>query len=267
MNKVSEVGDAIAKAAARLAQAQAARQPCAPVRELIGADDLAAAYAVQEAGTRARLAAGGRLSGRKIGLTSAAVQKQLGVSQPDYGMLFADMEVPDGGCVPATRLLQPRAEAEIAFVLGRDLDAAPHAQAALLRAIDYAVCAIEIVDSRIANWDIGIADTIADNASSGLYVLGTRPRRPHDLDLLLCGMVARRNGAIVATGAGAACLGNPLSAAAWLADTMAAAGRPLGAGDVILSGALGAMVPVSAGDVFEAQIQGLGSVRVAFGRA
>jgi len=260
------MSDAIPAAAARLREAQASHAPCRPVRELIGADDLAAAYAVQETGTRERLAAGGRLAGRKIGLTSAAVQKQLGVSQPDYGMLFADMEVPDGGCAPAARRRQPRAEAEIAFVLGRDLDTAHTTPADLLRAVEYAVCAIEIVDSRIADWDIRIADTVADNASAGLYVLGSRPRRLHDIDLVLCGMVARRNGEIVSTGAGAACMGNPLVAAAWLADTMSAAGRPLKAGDVILSGALGPMVPMSGGDVFEAQIQGLGSVRVAFGR-
>lgn len=258
------MSDAVAAAAARLREAQSSRQACAPVRQLIGEDDIRAAYAVQEAGTRERIAAGARLCGRKIGLTSVAVQKQLGVSQPDYGMLFADMEIPDGGCAPAARLLQPRAEAEIAFVLGRDLDAGTPTAGQMLRAIDHALCAIEIVDSRIANWDIRIADTIADNASSGLYVLGGRPRMVHDIDLLLCGMVARRNGEIVSTGAGAACMGNPLAAAAWLAGAMAAAGRPLKAGEIILSGALGPMAPVSAGDVFEAQVQGLGSVRVAF---
>lgn len=256
----------IEAAAARLAQAERSGQPCKPVRELIGAEDVASAYAVQEIGTKRRVAAGGRLSGRKIGLTSAAVQKQLGVSQPDYGMLFADMEVPDGGSAQPGRLLQPRAEAEIAFVLGRDLDREGMTGADVARAVDYAVCAIEIVDSRIENWDIRITDTVADNGSAGMYVLGSRPRRLADLDLLLCGMVARKNGEIVSLGTGAACLGNPLHAARWLAETMVKAGRPLKAGDVILSGALGPMVPAAPGELFEAEIQGLGSVRVTFPR-
>jgi 2-keto-4-pentenoate hydratase len=257
---------AVEQAAARLREAEETGRPCKPVRELIGATDVAAAYAVQEAGTKRRLAAGARLAGRKIGLTSAAVQKQLGVDQPDYGMLFADMEIPDGAAVAAGRLLQPRAEAEIAFVLGRDLDRDGVSATEVARAIDYAVCAIEIVDSRIESWDIRITDTIADNGSAGMYVLGSRSRRLADLDLLLCGMVARKNGAIVALGAGAACLGNPLHAVQWLAGTMLAAGRPLKAGDVVLSGALGPMVPAAPGDLFEAEIQGLGSVRVAFAR-
>lgn len=253
-------------AATRLAEAERFGRPCRPVRELIGAEDVGAAYAVQELGTKRRLAEGARLSGRKIGLTSAAVQKQLGVSQPDYGMLFADMEVPDGACVPAGRLLQPRVEAEIAFVLGRDLDREGLTGADMARAVDCAVCAIEIVDSRIENWDIRITDTVADNGSAGMYVLGSRPRPLADLDLLLCGMVARRNGEIVSLGTGAACLGNPLHAARWLAETMRKAGWPLKAGDVILSGALGPMVPAAPGDLFEAEIEGLGGVRVTFPR-
>jgi 2-keto-4-pentenoate hydratase len=256
---------ALEQAAARLREADQSGRPCKPVRDLIGAEDVAAAYAVQEAGTTRRLAAGARLSGRKIGLTSAAVQKQLGVSQPDYGMLFADMEVPDGACAPKS-LLQPRAEAEIAFVLGRDLDREVMVGADVARAVEYAVGAIEIVDSRIENWDIGITDTVADNGSAARYVLASRPRRLADLDLLLCGMVMRKNGEIVSLGTGAACLGNPLHAAKWLAETMVRAGRPLKAGDVVLSGALGPMVPAGPGDLFEAEIQGLGSVRVAFPR-
>lgn len=255
---------AVQAAAARLRAAQTARVPCMPVRDLIGAEDLAAAYAVQELGTRRRLEAGERPTGRKIGLTSVAVQKQLGVDQPDYGILFADMAVPDGGRVPAGRLLQPRAEAEIAFILGRDLQREALTVADIVRAVDHVVCAIEIVDSRIAGWDIRIADTVADNASSGLYVLGGKPQRLGDVDLALCGMVARRNGETVSLGVGAACLGNPLHATLWLAETMVKAGRPLQAGDVVLSGALGPMVPVAAGDRFEAEILGLGTVRVEF---
>lgn len=256
--------DGVQKAALRLREAAQARAPCAPVRDLIGSQDVVAAYAVQEIGTKARLAAGARLSGRKVGLTAKAVQKQLGVDQPDYGMLFADMTVSDGDTVAAGRLLQPRAEAEIAFVLGRDLDHEGLTIADAMRAVDYAVCAIEVVDSRIAGWDILIADTIADNASSGLYVLGSRPRRIADLDLRLCGMVAYRNGETVSLGTGAACLGSPLNAALWLAEAMLKAGRPLRAGEVILTGALGPMVAIAPGDRFAIEVQGLGGASVNF---
>ena len=231
---------------------------------MLGAGGPDAAYAVQEINTKKRLAAGARLVGRKIGLTSAAVQKQLGVDQPDYGMLFADMAVADGQQVPLSRLMQPKIEGEIAFVLGRDLDTPVPTIADLLRAVDFAVAAIEIVDSRIQNWDIRLVDTIADNASAGMYVLGTQPRLLRDLDLVQCGMVMERRGEGVSFGAGQACLGNPLAATLWLAATMARVGRPLQAGDTILSGALGPMVTAAPGDVFEARISSLGAVRVAF---
>ena len=240
------------------------RQPCAPVRELLGAGGPDAAYAVQEINTKRRLAAGARLVGRKIGLTSPAVQKQLGVDQPDYGMLFADMAVADGQTVSLAQLMQPKIEGEIAFVLGRDLDTPSPTIADLLRAVDFAVAAIEIVDSRIQNWDIRLVDTIADNASAGMYVLGTQPRLLRDLDLVQCGMVMERRDESVSFGAGQACLGNPLTATLWLATTMARVGRPLQAGDTVLSGALGPMVAAAAGDVFQVRISNLGSVRVAF---
>jgi 2-keto-4-pentenoate hydratase len=243
--------------------ADESRQPCDPIRDLLGGtgDD---AYAVQEINTKRRLAAGARLVGRKIGLTSPAVQKQLGVDQPDYGMLFADMEVPDAQQVTLSRLIQPKVEAEIAFVMAKDLDVSTPTMADLLRSIDFAVPAIEIVDSRIRNWDIRLVDTIADNASAGMYVLGTRPKLLRDIDLVHAAMVMERKGESVSTGTGQACLGNPLVAALWLATTMARAGRPLRAGDTILSGALGPMVPVAAGDSFEVHISDLGSVRVTF---
>jgi len=178
------------------------------VRELIGSDDVALAYAVQEFNVARRLNAGARAVGHKIGMTSVAVQKQLGYGQPNYGILFADREVANGGEAPANRLMQPRAEAEIAFVLGRDLDGGVLTIVDVMRSVDYAVCAIEIVDSRIAGWDIRITDSIADNASCGMYVLGTRPRRIVDLDLTLCGMVARLNGQVASVGVGGASLGN-----------------------------------------------------------
>lgn len=241
--------------------------PVAPVRDLIGATDIDAAYAVQEINTNRWLETEKRiLSGRKIGLTSKAVQSQLGVDQPDFGMLFADMEVADGEEIALARLQQPKVEAEIAFVIGRDITAEALTMAELLRAIDYAVPAIEIVGSRIANWDIRITDTIADNASSGLYVLGQTPRRVSDFDPRLCGMVMLNRNQPVSYGAGIACLGSPFNATLWLARVMARVGRPLIAGDVVLSGALGPMVPVAAGDVYEAHVNGLGSVRAAFAK-
>ena len=255
---------ALDQAAAQLWKASEAGEPCDPVAGLLEDGNVDDAYAVQNRNTERRLADGARLVGRKIGLTSASVQRQLGVSQPDYGMLFADMAVDEGSEVPVGRLLQPRAEAEIAFVLGRDLPHPDTTVAEVLRAIDFAVASIEIVDSRIADWKISFVDTVADNASSGLYVLGSSPASMDDFDPLSCGMVMELRGEPVSTGAGRACLGSPVSSAAWLARTMAAAGRPLEAGDTILSGALGPMVPAQPGDVFEARVSGLGSVTAAF---
>ncbi len=255
------------QAADQLYQAAGTATPCAPIRDIIGDDSIADAYAVQEINTRRWLDEGRRLVGRKIGLTSKSVQRQLGVDQPDYGMLYADMDVPEGEEIAPDRLMQPKVEAEIAFVLERDLTAGQLTTADVMGAIAYAVPAIEIVGSRVANWDIRITDTIADNASSGLFVLGTTPRRLDRIDLRLCGMVMEIGGDPVSTGAGVACLGNPLSAALWLARVMVENGRPLRAGDVILSGALGPMAPVSPGDVVDARINGLGNVRAIFGQA
>lgn len=256
----------IESAARRLKDAAESRNPTPPVRDVIFEGDLVGAYAVQDIGTERMLASGRRLVGRKIGLTSRAVQKQLGVDQPDYGMLFDDMAVPDGWDVPADRLIQPKVEAEIAFVIGRDLDDERLTIADMLRAVEFALPAIEIVDSRIADWKIGILDTIADNASSGLYVLGASPKKLDGLELRLCGMVMEQGGDEVSVGAGAACLGDPLSAMLWLARTMARVGRPLKAGDTVMSGALGPMVTVKRGEVYEARISGLGSVRAAFAK-
>ncbi|MFF2808334.1 2-keto-4-pentenoate hydratase [Streptomyces sp. NPDC058000] len=255
-----EVG--VSAAARQLLAAHATRTPCDPVRDLI--DGVDEAYAVQEILARSWLAAGRRPVGRKIGLTSRSVQRQLGVNSPDFGVLFSDMAVPDGAEVPDGAVLQPRAEAEVALVLERDLTHERHTVADLLRATAFALPAIEVVGSRIRDWDISLTDTIADNASCGMYVLGNRPARLTDLDLRLCGMVLERRGEQVSTGAGAACLGHPLNAAIWLADTLVRCGQPLRAGDTVLTGALGPMVRTAPGDVLEARIEGLGDVRVAF---
>jgi 2-keto-4-pentenoate hydratase len=256
--------EAVATAAARLAEARDARVGCAPILDLIAPGDIASAYAVQEIGTAAALAAGELLVGRKIGLTARAVQTQLGVDQPDYGMLFDTMAVDDGAPVPTGKLIQPKVEAEIAFVMDRDLDSPGTTLAEAARAVAYALPAIEIVDSRIADWKISIVDTIADNASSGMFVLGGSPTRIDAFDLRLCGMVLEEGGEGLSFGCGAACLGNPLVALAWLARTMARVGRPIRAGEVILSGALGPMVPALPGKTYEVRIHGLGSVRAAF---
>lgn len=255
----------------QLWQAAASGQPIAPVRAQIEAaaidgDLLAAAYAVQQLVTQRRLQAGARLVGRKIGLTSLAVQKQLGVDSPDFGALFADMAVGDGEEIAWSRLMQPKVEAEIALVLARDLRHDKHTVADLIGATAYALPAIEVVGSRIANWDIRLLDTVADNASASLFVLGTRPVKLSKLDLAGCGMVMERRGEPVSVGAGAACLGNPLNAAVWLADVLARMGTPLVAGDVLMTGALGPMAVVEPGDVFSAQVEGLGAVRAAFAR-
>ena len=256
----------IRQAADLLFEAARSGVPAAPIRTLLADGDLDAAYAVQALNTQRALDAGRRLVGRKIGLTSLAVQKQLGVDQPDYGMLFADMARGDAEEVALSDVLQPKVEAEIAFVLGRDLTEPQLTAADLFRAVEYAVPAVEIVGSRVANWDIRITDTIADNASSGLYVLGSRPVTLKDFDPRLCGMVMEKAGEPVSVGAGAACLGSPLNAALWLAKVMANLGRPLLAGDTILSGALGPMVGVQPGDVFDVRIEGLGAVRAAFAK-
>mgnify|MGYP006167035397 CR=1 FL=1 len=254
----------IQQAAEMLRGAATSGTPVAPVRDLISSGGVDTAYAVQELNTRHYLDNGRRLVGRKIGLTSLAVQRQLGVDQPDYGMLFADMDVPEGIPISLDQVLQPKVEAEIAIVIGRDLPHPDLTTAEMIRAVEYVVPAIEIVDSRVANWDIRIWDTVADNASSGLFVLGAVPRKLDGLDLRECGMVMEIKGEPISVGAGIACLGSPITASLWLARVMARVGRPLLEGDVILSGALGPMAGVNRGDVVEARINGVGTVRAEF---
>ncbi|WP_413098281.1 2-keto-4-pentenoate hydratase [Streptomyces sp. Inha503] len=256
---------AVSAVSARLARAEAERRPCAPVRDLLGPTDIAAAYAAQQRLAQDRLARGARVAGRKIGLTSAAVQRQVGVDRPDFGMLFDDMDVSDrAAAVPSERLLQPRVEAEIAFVLGADLDMAGLDLGQVRGAVDHARAALEIVDSRIAGWDIAITDTVADNASSGLFVLGPE-RVPLDrFEPREVSMAMTLDGHEASTGDGAACLGDPLEALLWLARTAREFGDPLRAGQVVLSGALGPLVPVGPGAVVHAEISALGSVSATF---
>lgn len=258
---------AVTEAASRLRAAVTIGLPCAPVRDLIDATDLDAAYAVQSVNNRERLAAGAVVVGRKIGLTSEVVQRQLGVEQPDFGVLFADMEVPDGGTAAMERLLQPKVEAEIAFGLSTDLAEGDLDTAQVRAAVAWAAPALEIVDSRVADWDISFADTVADNASSGMFVIGAPQVDLASIDPVTVEMVMTLNGVEVSVGRGSATLGDPLAALAWLARTARAFGDPLRAGQVILSGALGPMVAVTGGDCVTANISTLGSVSVTFGEA
>lgn len=255
--------ESIGKATEILARAATDRVACEPVSDIIGPHDIDAAYEVQQALIMGRVRAGSRIVGRKIGLTSPAVQAQIGVDRPDFGVLLDDMAFTDGDEIPIDRLLQPKAEAEVAFVMSADIEdvASP---AGVRAAVDCAYAALEIVDSRIADWRIGITDTVADNASSGVFILGTTPLSLDRFEPVDATMRLLRGDEEVSRGDGTACLGDPLNALEWLASTAIDYGSPLRAGDIVLSGALGPMVPVRPGDVFTATIDPLGTVTARF---
>lgn len=252
------------KFATRLREAYKTRTTIDPLRNEIGMEDLDLAYQIQNINTAYRIQKGAWIVGKKIGLTSPAVQQQLGVDQPDFGVLFDDMEVLNGQEISMQQLMQPKAEAEIAFVLGEDLDMENMTIVDLIDCIDYALPAIEIVGSRISNWDIKITDTIADNASASHYVIGHTPKTLDEFDVVQCKMTMDLNGTQASQGQGAACLGSPLNATLWLAKKMVELGSPLQAGELILSGALGPMINVKAGDSITATIENLGAVSVGF---
>lgn len=251
----------IQKAADILWESANNKEVVPPVRTIITATDIDAAYQVQQVNIERRVARGEHIVGKKIGLTSFAVQEQLGVDQPDYGMLFNTTEVANGGTLAFEEMMQPKAEAEIAFMMKHDLDGEITMER-LVDAIDYAVASIELVGSRVANWDIRITDTIADNASASHFVIGDNKQKINDIDLVNCTMTMTRNGEVASQGSGKACMDNPLNAALWLAQVMAKNGTPLKAGELLLSGALGPMVVIEKGDHFEASIDGLGAVSV-----
>ena len=262
MSATPAAPDAAREAARQLLGALATGVPVPPVRAAIdgGIDD---AYTVQELVIREREAAGSARVGRKVGLTNPRVQAQLGVDRPDFGVLLADMDVTGVDEVDASGLVSPRIEAEIAFILGADID--EPSRASVVAAVDWVVPAFEIVDSRITDWDISIVDTVADNASSGLFVLGDARRRLDEVDTVAVTMTMSEDDEVVSSGDGAACLGDPVNALVWVAETAAALGRPLRAGEIVLSGALGPMVPMRPGRRYHARIDGLGTVDVRVG--
>jgi 2-keto-4-pentenoate hydratase len=222
------------------------------------------AYAVQTRNVDRRVAAGAVIRGRKVGLTSRPVQDLLGVHEPNFGVLLDDMFVDEADEVPVEALLQPRVESEIAFLMGSDLAGPGVTPPDALAAIGGVLPAVEVVDSRIADWRIRIADTVADNASSARVVVGARMVPVTAVDLRLLGVLFFRNGAPVESGAGAAVLGNPARCVAWLANKLGSFGGGLRRGDLVLSGALHRMVPVRPGDCFQARFAHLGSVTVQF---
>jgi 2-keto-4-pentenoate hydratase len=247
-----------------LAEAERGRQGVLPLTELDPHLTIEEAYQVQLLTIQRKLEAGQRITGKKIGLTSLAMQNLLGVDQPDYGHLLDGMVVENGGQISSTRVLQPRVEAEIAFILKKDLVGPRVTTLDVLQATDYVVPALEIVDSRVADWKIKLQDTVADNASSGLYVLGGKPLAVDQLDLAQVGVVLYKNGEIMNTGVGAAALGHPAACVAWLANKLFEFGITLKAGEVILSGALSAAVNAEPGDYFQARFAHLGEVNVRF---
>lgn len=255
---------AIESAAVQLIESAERSTTCPPVREILPDGDLDDGYDVQRI-VHERTSHGRRRVGRKIGLTSAVVQEAFGVHTPDFGVLYADMAYGDSEPIPFDRLLQPRIEAEVAFVLAHDLPEHAPTTTEVIQAIDFVVPAIEVCDSRIANWDISLFDTVADNASAGAFVVGGAPRLLRDIDdLRSAEMTLVSDGSVVSSGTGAACLGHPVNAVVWLAAVVAERGEPLRGGEVVLSGSLGALVPAAAGATYEATISGLGSVRAMF---
>jgi len=236
----------------------------APLTDTYPDMTLEQAYQVQLSMIQRRLDDGQRIIGKKIGVTSKVVMDMLGVDQPDFGHLLSDMLYADGAAIAIDGLIAPKAEGEIAFVLKEDLRGPGITVADVLRATAYVMPCFEIVDSRIRDWKIRIQDTVADNASAGAFVLGGQGVAPRDVDLACVGMTLEKNGEVVATGAGAAALGHPANAVAWLANKLGQLGIGLNKGEVILSGSLAAMVPVKAGDQLRINLGGIGSASVRF---
>lgn len=251
--------------ASRLLEAEKNRAGIGPLTEECPDLTVKEAYQIQMRILKAKLGGPNRSVGKKIGLTSVAMQQMLGVFEPDFGYLLNTMEAAEGGIISCSELMQPKVEPEIAFLLNNDLAGPGVSLADVLRATEAVMPALEIPDTRIRDWKIKIQDTVADSASGGRYVLGRRLTRLQDFDLRLIGMVFKRNGEILSTGAGAAVLGHPAAAVAWLANKLAEFDTYLRAGEVIIPGAICGAVNAAAGDYFEAEFDRLGSVSIRFG--
>lgn len=257
-------GKRIQELAAKLLRAEDTRQPIAPLTEEYAECSVEDAYNVQIAIVQAKKERGNRIVGRKAGITSKAIQEMFGVNQPDYGHLLDNMLVHEGEVIQTATLIQPKAEPEIAFILEKEVRGPGRSAADVLAATKYVLPVLEIIDSRIADWKIKLADTIADNASCGKVVVGGSVRKVDELDLRLVGVVLEKNGEVVATGAGAAVLGNPANAVAWLANKLAALDQSLKANELILPGSLTPAIEVTAGDHIRATFDRLGSVGAKF---
>ena len=257
-------GQVLRGLADELWQAEQTGVPVEPLTKRHAGLDIEDAYAIQSLNIDRHVAQGSRVCGRKVGLTSRPMQEMLGVDEPDYGVLLDHMFAEDGDEIAMDRLLQPRIEAELAFVMDQDLAGPGVTAARALTAIAGALPAVEIVDSRVANWQIKLVDTVADNASSGMLVVGGNLRKVTDIDLRLVGVAVTRRGQLADTGAGAAVLGNPVRCVAWLDNKLASFGASLRAGDVVLPGAVHRMITVAPGDVFRAEFAHLGTVTARF---
>ena len=256
-DEITRYGDA-------LFDALRTRTTIAPLTEQAPGITIEDAYRVSQRMLERRLADGETMIGKKIGVTSKVVMDMLNVRQPDFGFLTNTMVYGNNAEIPADSLIAPRAEGEIAFVLKADLNGPGITNADVIAATDFVMPCFEIVDSRITDWKIKIEDTVADNASCGAIVLGDRTVSPLDVDLATCGIVVELNGEIISTGAGAAAMGSPVNAVAWLANTLGAFGIELKAGEVILSGSLVPLQPVAAGDTLHMEIGGIGQAAVRF---
>lgn len=258
---MSEIVNQFAK---ELREAEETKLGIAPITSVRSDLTINDAYAIQLENIYRKLEQGHKVVGKKIGLTSLAMQNLLGVNEPDYGHLLDSMVIENGGAVPVDKVLQPKVEGEIAFILKKELRGPNVTTLDVLQATEYIVPALEIVDSRVQDWKIKLADTVADNASSGFFVLGGKPMKIDEVDMKLVGMVLTKNGEIINTGVGAAALGNPASCVAWLANKLSEFDIPLRQGEVILSGALSAAAEAKPGDVFTARFAHLGQVSVCF---
>jgi len=250
--------------AAELARAERTRTPLDPLTAGHPEIDVVDAYEIQLINIRQRVAAGARVVGHKVGLSSLAMQQMMGVDEPDYGHLLAEMQVGEEVAVPSRNYLYPRVEVEVGFILADDLPGSGCTEDDVLAATAAFVPAIELIDSRIKDWKIALCDTIADNASSAGFVIGPQRVSPKDVDICAIGAVLTRNGEVVAEGRSDAVLGNPVTAVAWLARKVDTFGVRLKAGDIVLPGSCTRAIDARSGDEFLAEFAGLGSVRLSF---